>query len=723
MQSATRQFLSDVYDRRDMVVDDVRDHLVLPNMLLNMQSILKDPEVRKALVFRMVWQFVLRSHPSFETVAQYMRATPKQDDTFESIVNFARAVAPAFGLVATRSEHELASVRKAYVDASAYLSGDPTRVKHGLVQKFAHRFGRAEAPTQAELDQHLMTTYTAYWRDSIKTLNEITSPVHADSDIQTVVDYYEYSDAVADCINLNHRIGVDSFTGYQSDSFAVPKLGPTMMSLFEAASHAGALNGALFLQLLNAHCVYVAAGQPSAPLTNATLRVTDAINDREQAGGAATANLVVIGTAAVLDAVRDTAKARDLAYGMHFITLVHPCMVAYLPKIAASFASVFSCSSSDPRPPCLSPTLSLSPPQRSIACCVRSYQPILHGQHFDQVSACPPNQNPAFGRGAVDMYECTADNTLELYLAENDLAEFQLKRKLDEPPQIATYHDFIVRYCTRFRARMAAGQRVTTDAKRNAIVLVDNRPNFLNVVAARACLMNLRAGEWDVVVFCRKQDAAYYRKRLPSDATLVTDANVPPPKRFSMAFYNELLKSPSFWSRLVKYDRVLMAQDDGFLLRPGMEDEFLKYDYVGAPWSKSMPFNGYMEGWGLAPNYVGNGGLSLRNPAAMLEICAKHAVARKSLHFDSLQPEPEDVFFSRMCLKKNAAGVPSYELAQRFSSEELVLAGDTSYGFHKVFGYHSPAVATAFFDAAMDAAADAYAAHDACAALNASTGG
>jgi hypothetical protein len=59
----------------------------------------------------------------------------------------------------------------------------------------------------------------------------------------------------------------------------------------------------------------------------------------------------------------------------------------------------------------------------------------------------------------------------------------------------------------------------------------------------------------------------------------------------------------------VDTEHVLVAQWDGFVWKPELwEDEFLKYDYIGAPWPESVLFKG-------APKHfnVGNGGFSLRS--------------------------------------------------------------------------------------------------------------
>lgn len=56
-------------------------------------------------------------------------------------------------------------------------------------------------------------------------------------------------------------------------------------------------------------------------------------------------------------------------------------------------------------------------------------------------------------------------------------------------------------------------------------------------------------------------------------------------------------------------DYVLVVQDDGFPLRPGLVEFVGKFDYVGAPWERHMTlFDVYPEKY-----RVGNGGFSLRS--------------------------------------------------------------------------------------------------------------
>ena len=97
--------------------------------------------------------------------------------------------------------------------------------------------------------------------------------------------------------------------------------------------------------------------------------------------------------------------------------------------------------------------------------------------------------------------------------------------------------------------------------------------------------------------------------------------------------------------------------------------DFMKYDYVGAPWLKTLgsrnPFDGK----------VGNGGLSLRRKSKMLEII-------KNVPYpDGLA---EDEYF---CIYNTLVPLyrPVYEEAQRFSMETCYSA--QCFGLHKAWLY------------------------------------
>lgn len=111
--------------------------------------------------------------------------------------------------------------------------------------------------------------------------------------------------------------------------------------------------------------------------------------------------------------------------------------------------------------------------------------------------------------------------------------------------------------------------------------------------------------DWKLEVYCADKNKAFIERELEG-----LQYNLHPGIVINTVMdYNKLFLSRSFWEGMLQYKRVLIFQSDSEILRSGVE-EFLQYDYVGAPWK--LNFKG------------GNGGLSLRNPAAMLEALDKH---------------------------------------------------------------------------------------------------
>lgn len=111
--------------------------------------------------------------------------------------------------------------------------------------------------------------------------------------------------------------------------------------------------------------------------------------------------------------------------------------------------------------------------------------------------------------------------------------------------------------------------------------------------------------------------------------------------------YNELLTSVSFYNS-IPAETILIFQTDSILLRKGI-DEFLEFDYVGAPWC----FGG-----------MGNGGLSLRKKSKMIEIILKTPYATSGTG-------AEDVYFSTLAKRTPNTKLPTIQKAMAFSVETM----------------------------------------------------
>jgi hypothetical protein len=254
---------------------------------------------------------------------------------------------------------------------------------------------------------------------------------------------------------------------------------------------------------------------------------------------------------------------------------------------------------------------------------------------------------------------------------------------------ILLYEEFVLQYYNenidRVNECLKHLNNNTGKHKENTIILVDNRKNIMSVVALAISLSNLDLKRWNVVVVCNKSNEHFFYKFFGDKVEYTTDLQLPS-KKFSIDLYNNMLKSENFWMKFQQYKKVLFIQDDGMLLLKGVEELFLHYDYVGAPWKQEWCLqnpNKFLKET-INENLVGNGGLSLRSPEQMLNLVKKYKKFTKSLHYDQVQQQPEDVFFSWASVKEGLS-MPSYDIAQGFASEQC--CNKKSLGFHKPWPY------------------------------------
>jgi hypothetical protein len=124
--------------------------------------------------------------------------------------------------------------------------------------------------------------------------------------------------------------------------------------------------------------------------------------------------------------------------------------------------------------------------------------------------------------------------------------------------------------------------------------------------------------------------------------------------------YSNIFKDLLFYSH-IETDIFLVFQTDSMIITENKHliNDYLNYDYVGAPWADKV---------------VGNGGLSLRNKHKMIEICHHRG-------FDNTTME-DNYFVKCHCVPIN---LPKFEKAIRFSIEQLF--NDTSFGIHNIWRY------------------------------------
>lgn len=129
-------------------------------------------------------------------------------------------------------------------------------------------------------------------------------------------------------------------------------------------------------------------------------------------------------------------------------------------------------------------------------------------------------------------------------------------------------------------------------------------------------------------------------------------------------------------------DFVLIVQHDGFILNPSSwSDDFLKYDYIGAPWNvtewSSSKFKIPVEL--IGQSIVGNGGFCIRSKR-FLELSSRFFNEGK---IPVTQPEDTALcVWHRDLFEKEDMKYAPVEVAKRFSLEGEELIFDKQFGFH-----------------------------------------
>jgi len=140
--------------------------------------------------------------------------------------------------------------------------------------------------------------------------------------------------------------------------------------------------------------------------------------------------------------------------------------------------------------------------------------------------------------------------------------------------------------------------------------------------------------------------------------------------------FENLIEYSNFMLKISTYldsDYVLIVQDDGFIINSNKwTDNFLEYDYIGAPWPASRKWLNRWDKYGIEVssqinqnikhNRVGNGGFSLRS-SKFIEYSAT---------FDNCNGLSEDIYLTLYNYQlANEFGIkfPSFETALQFSNE------------------------------------------------------
>ncbi|CAM9219154.1 unnamed protein product, partial [Ectocarpus fasciculatus] len=160
--------------------------------------------------------------------------------------------------------------------------------------------------------------------------------------------------------------------------------------------------------------------------------------------------------------------------------------------------------------------------------------------------------------------------------------------------------------------------------------------------------------DWALVVFHSRSNE-FFIKYLLRDITGIRFLLLEDDFTTRMA-YSAWMKTPALWQKLsdMRYRHALLFQSDSLMLRSDI-NQYLQYDYIGAPWCTST------DGSNKTKGGVGNGGFSLRNISAMLRISLRSEESKRTL---------EDLFFvSAMEEAPTQYRLPAREIAYEFARE------------------------------------------------------
>ena len=173
--------------------------------------------------------------------------------------------------------------------------------------------------------------------------------------------------------------------------------------------------------------------------------------------------------------------------------------------------------------------------------------------------------------------------------------------------------------------------------------------------------------DWSYSVVCGNLNYEYIielcKKISPNIKVIKTDYD-----NLNQSTYSELFASIEFWN-LFEGKKLLIYQEDSCIFKSNIND-FLEWDYIGAPWLKTQNDN---------INCVGNGGFTLRTKQCMIDVINK--ISLKETKFNSstitymkncgMTTGPEDVYFSLNMLRYGIGKVADWESASKFSTESI----------------------------------------------------
>lgn len=144
---------------------------------------------------------------------------------------------------------------------------------------------------------------------------------------------------------------------------------------------------------------------------------------------------------------------------------------------------------------------------------------------------------------------------------------------------------------------------------------------------------------------------------------------VPISETISLYDYSEIILKQL--SNYIETDYVLVIQWDGMAVNPNMwDDNFLKFDYIGAIWP-----------WPIKGEQIGNGGFSFRS-RRLIEACQDNEI-KLGGYSDQNEDIAICVEYKKMLESKYGINFANLDIARKFSTENEWIS--PTFGFHGIW--------------------------------------
>jgi hypothetical protein len=211
--------------------------------------------------------------------------------------------------------------------------------------------------------------------------------------------------------------------------------------------------------------------------------------------------------------------------------------------------------------------------------------------------------------------------------------------------------------------------------KYTAIIIEPRKHNALDFVLHNVC--SCLSNDWKIILFHGIKNVDFSSEIVQKNNNLFENKiNMVqlPISNLNSYEYSELLSTKSIIYDYILTEIFLIFQTDSMIFKQNIHllEDFLQYDYVGAPWLETN----YIPTKNCG--FIGNGGFSLRNKQKMLEIIEK--INYYDFPDDSLFKNYEDLYFSNNYDSIDVRK-PVYNKAKQFCVDEVF--SEITFACHK----------------------------------------